>query len=41
MTSCDHNNLQVNEINSDGTVGSRVNVLGKHGLSTIEFPLNL
>jgi hypothetical protein len=26
--SADHNNLQINEINADGTIGNRVNVLG-------------
>ena len=29
LTSADHNNVQVNRINSDGTIGSRVNVLAK------------
>ncbi|KAF4159307.1 hypothetical protein CNMCM6936_004476 [Aspergillus lentulus] len=27
LTSADHNNLQINRINSDGTIGNRVNVL--------------
>lgn len=29
LTSADHNNVQINRINSDGTIGSRVNVLAK------------
>ncbi|KAJ4366239.1 hypothetical protein N0V83_007875 [Neocucurbitaria cava] len=29
LTSADHNNVQVNKINSDGSVGSRVNYLAK------------
>lgn len=29
LTSADHNNVQVNKINSDGSIGSRVNYLAK------------
>ncbi|KAF2801019.1 carbohydrate-binding module family 35 protein [Melanomma pulvis-pyrius CBS 109.77] len=29
LTSADHNNVQINRINSDGSIGSRVNVLAK------------
>ncbi|KAF2477480.1 Arabinanase/levansucrase/invertase [Lindgomyces ingoldianus] len=29
LTSADHNNVQINRINSDGTIGSRVNYLAK------------
>src|SRR5687767_12699539 len=29
LTSADHNNIQINRINSDGAIGPRVNILAK------------